>query len=78
MIYLFQIEEEVKESVMDSWSGLHSLSAYDKTVAALPNRRMTVEMILYTRVASRIQLSNLGHYDSNYIVDKRGLTVLEE
>ncbi|VUZ39279.1 unnamed protein product [Hymenolepis diminuta] len=71
-------EEEVKESVMESWSGLHSLSAYDKTVAALPNRRMTVEMILYTRVASRIQLSNLGHYDSNYIVDKRGLTVLEE
>nr|CDS23211.1 arachidonate 5 lipoxygenase [Echinococcus granulosus] len=71
-------EEEVKRSTLESWSGLHSLSAYDKTVAALPNRRMTVEMVLYTRVASRIQLSNLGHYDINFIVDKRALAVLEE
>ncbi|VDM33300.1 unnamed protein product [Hydatigera taeniaeformis] len=71
-------EEEVKRSTSDSWSGLRSLSAYDKTVAALPNRRMTVEMVLYTRVASRIRLSNLGHYDTNYIVDKRALAVLEE
>lgn len=73
-----QLEEDVKGGVMESWSGIHSLSAYDKTVAALPNRRMTVEMVLYTRVASRIQLSNLGHYDVNHIVDRRALTVLEE
>ncbi|KAL5108906.1 hypothetical protein TcWFU_005030 [Taenia crassiceps] len=71
-------ENEMKGSTAESWSGLHSFSAYDKTVAALPNRRMTVEMVLYTRVASRIQLSNLGHYDINFIVDKRALAVLEE
>lgn len=71
-------ETEVKRSTPESWSDLHSLSPYDKTVAALPNRRMTVEMVLYTRVASRIQISNLGHYDTNFIVDKRALAVLEE
>lgn len=75
---IFLANEEGPVDSPDSWNELHSLSAYDKTVAALPNRRMTVEMILYTRIASRIQLSNLGHFDTNFIVDKRALTVLEE
>uniref|UniRef100_A0A5K3FNG8 Arachidonate 5-lipoxygenase n=1 Tax=Mesocestoides corti TaxID=53468 RepID=A0A5K3FNG8_MESCO len=74
--------ETDKRSTLDSWnsraSGLRSFSGYDKTIAALPNRRMTVEMVLFTRVASRIQMSNLGNYDSNFIVDPRAVPLLEE
>ena len=78
LFFVLIADEEAQGGSLNSWGGVASLSPYEKTVAALPNRRMTVEMILYTRVASRIQLSNLGHYDTNFIVDKRALTVLEE
>lgn len=53
-------------------------SGLDRAIASLPNRRMTVEMILFTRIASRIRQSVLGNYDSNYIVDPRAVPLLEE
>ncbi|BHF71584.1 Arachidonate 5-lipoxygenase [Sparganum proliferum] len=61
-----------------SVSGISSSSGLDRTIAALPNQRMTVEMVLFTRICSRVRQSVLGKYDSNFILDPRAVPLLEE
>ncbi|CAH8564532.1 unnamed protein product [Dicrocoelium dendriticum] len=51
---------------------MHSL------VASLPNRRMTVEVVLYTRLASRVQQSVLGQYESDFIFKPKAVAILDE
>ncbi|KAF6778522.1 hypothetical protein AHF37_01918 [Paragonimus kellicotti] len=50
----------------------------DQIVASLPNRQMTVEIVLYTRLASRVQQSVLGKYESDFIFKHSAVTILEE
>ncbi|KAL7060840.1 hypothetical protein AAHC03_09266 [Spirometra sp. Aus1] len=61
-----------------SVSGISSSSGLDRTIAALPNQRMTVEMVLFTRICSRVRQSVLGKYDSNFILDPRAVPLQEE
>ncbi|KAF7259007.1 hypothetical protein EG68_03797 [Paragonimus skrjabini miyazakii] len=50
----------------------------DQIIASLPNRQMTVEIVLYTRLASRVQQSVLGKYESDFIFKHNAVTILEE
>ncbi|KER21676.1 hypothetical protein T265_15039 [Opisthorchis viverrini] len=50
----------------------------NEVITSLPNRQMTVEVVLYTRLASRVQQSVLGKYESDYIFKPKAVAILEE
>lgn len=50
----------------------------EQVVASLPNRQMTVEVVLFTRLASRVQQSVLGKYESDFVFKRDAVRLLEE
>ncbi|CAH8472208.1 unnamed protein product [Heterobilharzia americana] len=55
-----------------------SVQGLDHVLASLPNRQMTVETVLYTRLASRVQQSVLGQFESDFIFKKKAVILLEQ
>ncbi|VDN19444.1 unnamed protein product [Dibothriocephalus latus] len=73
-----EYDERSRRMNESSVSGISTSSGLDRTIAALPNQRTTVEMVLFTRICSRVRQSVLGKYDSTFIVDPRAVPLLEE
>ncbi|VDP90305.1 unnamed protein product [Echinostoma caproni] len=61
-----------------SASSLSNTLGTERIVASLPNRRMTVEVVLYSRLASRVQQSLIGQYESDFLFKTQAVTILEE
>ncbi|CAH8834475.1 unnamed protein product [Trichobilharzia szidati] len=55
-----------------------SVQGLEHVLAALPNRQMTVETVLYTRLGSRVQQSVLGQFESDFIFQKKAVILLEQ
>ncbi|KAA0193614.1 Arachidonate 5-lipoxygenase [Fasciolopsis buskii] len=64
--------------VASSASSLSNTLGTERIVASLPNRQMTVEIVLYSRLASRVQQSVLGQYESDFLFKPQAVTILEE
>ncbi|TPP56965.1 Arachidonate 5 lipoxygenase [Fasciola gigantica] len=64
--------------VASSASSLSNTLGTERIVASLPNRQMTVEIVLYSRLASRVQQSVLGQYESDFMFKQQAVTILEE
>lgn len=55
-----------------------NVQGLDRVLASLPNRQMTVETVLYTRLASRVQQSVLGQFESDFIFKKKAVVLLDQ
>ncbi|VDQ14958.1 unnamed protein product [Trichobilharzia regenti] len=55
-----------------------SVQGLEHVLTALPNRQMTVETVLYTRLGSRVQQSVLGQFESDFIFQKKAVILLEQ
>ncbi|CAL8107601.1 unnamed protein product [Calicophoron daubneyi] len=71
-------ESSVASGRAQSVSTLSASHVLDQVVASLPTRQMTVETVLYTRLASRVQQSALGKYESDFIFKEPAVKILEE
>ncbi|KAK4472581.1 hypothetical protein MN116_003820 [Schistosoma mekongi] len=55
-----------------------SVQGLERVLASLPNRQMTVETVLYTRLSSRVQQSVLGQFESDFIFKKKAVVLLDQ